>query len=611
MQQNNNMNQAIEYQISPFHPAAHVFRVTLSVREPDPLGQQLVLPAWIPGSYMIRDFARNILCVSASCEGQPVALKKLDKHSWQAAPVQGILVVVYEVYAWDLSVRGAHLDTTHGFFNGTSVFLRVSGQEEKPLLVTLEPPPEGAAEGWRVATSMPQQDVDEAGFGQYQVVDYAHLVDYPVEMGNFHELGFSVANVPHRMVFTGKLLNLDNQRLADDLAAICQQHAGMFGELPIDRYLFLTMVTGDGYGGLEHLDSTALMCKRDDLPYPGMGKMNKDYRNYLGLCSHEYFHLWNVKRIRPKVLKEADLSAEVHTELLWAFEGITSYYDDLALVRSGCIDAESYLELLATTITRVMRGSGRLRQSVAESSFDTWTRFYKQDENAPNAIVSYYSKGALVALGLDVTLREATRDKVSLDDFMRKLWQDFGQPDVGVEEGDLEKLAAQLAGQDLGDFFQRNVHACEELPLAQWLEYFAIGYRLRPSRGPEDWGSSGRSGEEQDPQHALGARYRQKGDFVELTQVYDQGPAQRAGLSAGDCLLALDGIQVSAAGLQSMLDRLQTGSEVRVHAFRRDELMSFLLPVVPPVADTCELWLLGEEECTSSQLRRRRRWLGL
>ncbi len=604
------MADLIEYRIVPFNPRAHLYRVTLIVKNPDPGGQILVLPAWIPGSYMIRDFARNIVSIGASCEGQPVKLTKLDKHSWQADPVEGTLAVTCEIYAWDLSVRGAHLDSTHGFFNGTSVFLRVVGQEDVPVVVVMEPPPLEEVSGWKLATSMVPRSIDDHGFGVYEAPDYECLVDYPVEMGTFREIDFKGAGVPHRMVLTGRLLNLDEDRLRRDLSSICTHHADFFGELPVDRYLFLTMVTGDGYGGLEHLDSTALMCKRDDLPFPEMGKATKDYRNFLGLCSHEYFHLWNVKRIRPRILKDADLSEEVHTQLLWAFEGITSYYDDLALVRSGCIDVESYLELLATTVTRVMRGRGRLRQSVAESSFDTWTRFYKQDENAPNAIVSYYSKGALAALGLDVTLREATGDRVCLDDFMRRLWREYGKTDIGVEESDLETLAADLAGRSLKGFFDHVVHGTEDLPLDSWFESLGIGYRLRSAQGLEDWGSSGRSADDDAPRHVLGARYRQQGDFVELTQVYDEGPAQACGLSAGDRLVAIGGIQVTAAGLQKLLDRQAPGGSVEVTAFRRDELMHFMLPLSPPPADTCELWLLPEKECTETQLRRRNQWLG-
>ena len=604
------MADLIEYRIVPFNPRAHLYRVTLIVKKPDSQGQKLMLPAWIPGSYMIRDFARNILSISASCEGRPVTLTKLDKHSWQADPVEGALAVTCEIYAWDLSVRGAHLDRTHGFFNGTSVFLRVVGQEDVPVVVVMEPPPAEEVSGWKLATSMLPRATDTHGFGVYEAPDYERLVDYPVEMGDFDEIDFMAAGVPHRMVLTGRLLNVDEDRLRRDLSAICSHHAEFFGELPIERYLFLTMVTGDGYGGLEHLDSTALMCKRDDLPFPEMGKASRDYRNFLGLCSHEYFHLWNVKRIRPRILKEADLSEEVHTQLLWAFEGITSYYDDLALVRSGCIDAESYLELMATTVTRVMRGKGRLRQSVAESSFDAWTRFYKQDENAPNAIVSYYSKGALAALGLDVTLRDATGDRVSLDDFMRRLWRKYGKTGIGVEETDLEGLAEELAGRGLKDFFDHVVHGTEDLPLDAWFESLGIGYRLRPARNLEDWGGSGRSTDEDGPRHVLGARYRQQGDFVELTQVYDEGPAQACGLSAGDRLVAIGGIQATANGLQKLLDRQPPGDAVEVQAFRRDELMRFMLPLRSPPADTCELWLLPEQECTDAQLRRRKQWLG-
>ncbi len=604
------MADLIEYRIVPFNPRAHLYRVTLVVDNPDPGGQRFALPAWIPGSYMIRDFARNIISLRGSCGGHPVQLTKLDKHSWQAAPVEGALTVTCEIYAWDLSVRGAHLDCTHGFFNGTSVFLRVVGQEDLPVTVTMEPPPPEEASGWKLATSMAPRSVDAQGFGVYEAPDYERLVDYPVEMGTFREIAFMAADVPHRMALTGRLLNLDEERLRKDLSAICAHHARFFGDLPVDRYLFLTMVTGDGYGGLEHLDSTALMCKRGDLPSPDMGKASAGYRSFLGLCSHEYFHLWNVKRIRPRVLKEADLSQEVHTRLLWAFEGITSYYDDLALVRAGCIDTESYLELLATTVTRVMRGRGRLKQSVAESSFDTWTRFYKQDENAPNAIVSYYSKGALAALGLDVSLREATDDSLNLDDFMRRLWQDYGKTDIGVEENDLETLAAELAGHSLQDFFDQVVHGTGELPLASWFASLGIGYRLRPARNQEDWGSAGRSEDDDSPRHALGARYRQQGDFVELLQVHEGGAAQAGGLSAGDRLVAVGGIQVTAAGLQQLLDRQASGASVEVQAFRRDELMCFRLPLCAPVADTCELWLLPDGECSDAQLLRRRQWLG-
>lgn len=598
----------IVYRINPRYPKRHLFQVVLTVEKPDPNGQCLSLPAWIPGSYMIRDFARHIVSIKATCEGTPVALSKLDKQTWQAEPVSDVLAVEYEVYAWDLSVRGAYLDTTRGFFNGTSVFLQVEGQESTPLLVQIEPPDRRGYEAWKVATSVPEKSVDQGGFGFYLADSYAHLVDCPVEMGIFQELQFAVEGIPHRMVISGKC-HFDAERISNDLHKICGQHVALFGELPINTYLFLTMGVGDGYGGLEHRDSTALLCKRDDLPARDMQEATKAYTRFLGLCSHEYFHLWNVKRIRPQVLKQVDLSREVHTELLWAFEGITSYYDDLALVRSGCISRERYLELLAQTGTRVMRGSGRFKQSVAESSFDAWTRFYQQDENAPNAIVSYYSKGALVALGLDMLLREHTQEACSLDHFMRRLWEDFGKRDIGVSENELENLASEMAGTDLSAFFSQAVHGTDDLPLEDWFASLGIGYRLRPARDQDDSGNVCEQPETLHPKPVLGARYRQQGDFVELVQVFDDGAAQCAGLSAGDKLIAIDGLQVSEKNLDTLLEQFATGDEVSVQAFRRDELMSFTLPIQLAPLDTCELWLLPEEQCTPQQLARHRSWL--
>lgn len=604
------MPDLIQYSISPSSPEAHIFAVTLVVKQPDDAGQVLSLPAWIPGSYMIRDFARHIVSIKASCEGDRVRLAKLDKQTWRADPVRGALTVVYEVYAWDLSVRGAHLDTRHGFFNGTSVFLQVAGQEHTAAVVMIDRPEGAEYLSWSVATSMPVRSVDGQGFGSYLTGSYQHLIDYPVEMGTYQELEFQVQGIPHQMAITGRC-SVDRQRLARDLQKICTHHAQFFGELPVSRYLFLTMAVGDGYGGLEHLDSTSLMCKREDLPVRDMSEITKGYRDFLGLCSHEYFHLWNVKRIRPELLKQGDLSHEVHTQLLWAFEGITSYYDDLALVRSGSIEPSSYLDLMARTVTRVMRGSGRLKQSVAESSFDAWTRFYKQDENAPNAIVSYYTKGSLVAFGLDMLLRDVTNDRYSLDQLMRMLWERHGKPDIGVPEDGLERLASELAGRDLSDYFTQAVYGTGELSLADWFASLGIGYRLRPAKNQEDWGGHCDNPADIQPRKDIGVRYKQQGDMLLLTHVLDAGAAQAAGLSAGDKMLAIDGIQVHKANLELLVSQPDQGAGLTVHAFRRDELMTFqLLPKDAP-SDTCDLWLLPDNECTGRQLLRRREWLAL
>jgi predicted metalloprotease with PDZ domain len=598
----------VEYRIRPGNPEAHLFEVELRIPDPDPDGQVLVMPAWIPGSYMIRDFARNIVSLRARCPAGPLDIEKLDKQTWRCAPCEGPLSVRCEVYAWDLSVRSAHLDTTHGYFNGTSVFLRAPGREDEPCLVRIDPPAGEAYQRWRVLTTLPPAEATARGFGLYRARDYEALVDHPVEMGEPTVVEFEAGGVPHRLAITGRH-RADLARIGSDLSAICSHHAALFGgPPPVERYLFLLTVVGDGYGGLEHRDSSSLICRREDLPREGEGEPGEGYRRLLGLCSHEYFHLWNVKRIRPERFIPYDLSREVHTRLLWAFEGITSYYDELALVRSGCIRPEGYLALLAATVSRVLRGSGRLRQSVAESSFDAWTRFYKQDENAPNAIVSYYAKGALVALALDLTIRLGTDGSRCLDDLMRALWREHGEPGTGVPEDGVERLAARVSGLDLSDFFRRFVHGTEDPPLADLLADFGVAMRLRPARNARDNGTAEPPAEDEAPAvPALGARFKAVGDWAEITVVPDAGPAQRAGLAPGDRVVAVDGVRAGPDNLEALIARLPEGATTPVHVFRRDELMSFELRAEIPPPDTCDLWLV--EDPGEARAARRAAWL--
>ena len=392
------------YRVGVASAAGHLFEVSLRIGAGGSTPRRLSLPAWIPGSYLIRDFARHIVAIGAETHGESVSLTKLDKQTWELAPTAGPVEVRYQVYAFDLSVRSAYLDATRAYFNGSSLLLRLHGAEGDPCELELVRPPadQGCGQGWTVETTLPAVAVDGAGFGRYAARDYWALIDHPVQCALHRAVEFEVQGVPHRAALSGRVEHCDLDRLAADLRAVCAYQARLFGALPLERYLFLLTAVGDGYGGLEHRDSCSLLCARDDLPAAGERDASEGYRKFLGLCSHEYFHLWNVKRIQPAVFSTADLAREVHTTLLWAFEGITSYYDDLALVRSGRIPVQGYLELLARSISRLFRTPGRRRQSLAESSFDAWTKFYKADENAPNAIVSYYLKGSLVAWGLGV-----------------------------------------------------------------------------------------------------------------------------------------------------------------------------------------------------------------
>ncbi|MCP4432599.1 MAG: M61 family metallopeptidase, partial [Gammaproteobacteria bacterium] len=378
----------LRYHITSRDPVTHYFNVSIVIESPDPAGQFLQLPNWIPGSYMIRDFSRHLIDITAFSQGNRLTIDQIDKSSWRVEPCSGELRMNYLVYAHDLSVRGAHLDHTHGYYNGTSVFLEVLGQSQQPCEILIEKPAVESSSKWRLATTLETVETEDDGFGLYQAKDYDDLIDHPVEMGEFIQLQFIACGVPHDIVLTGRF-ECDTERLSSDLQRICEHHIRFFGEpAPVDYYQFQVLVVGDGYGGLEHRSSTSLICSRDSLPKSGDIEVTDGYREFLGLCSHEYFHTWNVKRIKPAVFQPYQLQSETYTELLWAFEGITSYYDDLALARCGLIEPKAYLELLSQTITRVFRGKGATRQSAAESSFNAWTKFYKQDENAANAIVS-------------------------------------------------------------------------------------------------------------------------------------------------------------------------------------------------------------------------------
>jgi predicted metalloprotease with PDZ domain len=591
--------ETISYRIVPADPHAHLFDVRLTVAEPSRDGQALSLPAWIPGSYMIREFARNVVSIGARSGRRPIRLEKLDKHTWRAAPTRGVLVVDYRVYAWDLSVRSAHLDATHGFFNGTSVFLRVDGQEDRPCTVDVEPPRGVGGDDWKVATTLPEAGAPRHGFGRYRAEDYDALVDHPVEMGRFRFGSFVAGGARHEIAITGRT-DVDMSRLCRDLEPVCNAQVALFEPRsrrpPFDRYLFLATAVGEGYGGLEHRASTALLCGRNDLPHRHMKGMPDGYRSFLGLASHEYFHAWHVKRIRPAAFVPYQLGRENYTRLLWVFEGFTSYYDDLMLVRSGVIGVDAYLKSLGKTVGQVLRGAGRLLQSVAESSFDAWVKYYRQDENSPNAVVSYYAKGSLVALALDLEIRRRTAGRRSLDDVMRLMWRDFGRGSYrgghlprGVAEDDMPRLVRQATGLELRERIDAWAYGTADLPLAALLRPFGI-----------DW-----SAKAADDAPSLGIRVATRGADLAIASAANGGAAHRAGLSAGDVLVAVDGLRVDEKSLKALLARRRAGDRVTVHAFRRDELLAVQATLRPPEPTEVTLAVRGGQP---NPLRRG--WLG-
>ena len=555
---------------------------------------------------MIREFARHIGRVAAHCGGDRVACEKINKCTWQCAPINDVLVLTYTVYAWDLSVRGAHLDDTHGFFNGASVFMLVEGQRKSACEIEIVRPAGDCYRGWKVATSLagPTAGDDGRDFGMYHAENYDALIDHPVEMGTFTHATFDACGVKHHVVLTGRH-RADKPRLTKDLQKICEAQIRLFepetAKAPMMEYWFLITVVGEGFGGLEHRASTALIVGRDELPLANEPRVTTGYRKLLSLASHEYFHTWNVKRIMPERFVPYDLTQENYTKQLWFFEGFTDYYDDLMLVRSGVISVLEYLELEADGIGRVLSQAGRTKQSVADSSFDSWIKYYRQDENSPNSIVSYYQKGALIGLALDLMIREATQDRYSLDDVMRDLWTRFGKPGIGVPEGEIERVSTEVAGIDLSGFFALTVYGTADPDLTRLLA--TAGVTL-------SWRANGTTGAKT-PERVLptlGAKLASEsnGD-AKLAQVFDGGSAMGAGLSAGDTIVAVDRLRVNAGNLERRIRTYDIGSTLDVIAFRRDEMMEIKLTLIEPTTSTCVLTL---SESPPEAKTRRTNWLG-
>ncbi|WP_439519716.1 M61 family metallopeptidase [Hydrogenophaga sp.] len=515
---------AVRYTVSVLSAHAHLFAITLSVPSPAK-NQRVSLPVWIPGSYLVREFSQHLQQLRAWQGGQPVDLKQLDKHRWQVNCVAGKpLELRYEVHAFDASVRTAFLDATRGFFNATSLCLQVLGQEDEPHALEIERGP--ATENWQVATGLTPHRVDAEGFGQYRARDYDELADCPVEMGRFWSGQFMAGGVPHRFVVSGAGAWVDSAKLLEDTRRICETQIafwhGKGGEKPpFDRYVFMLYASGDGYGGLEHRNSTALICQRSDLPRqratgekPAALKATDGYTTLLGLISHEYFHTWNVKRLRPAEFARYDYDAENHTELLWFFEGFTSYYDDLVLRRAGLIDEACYLQLVAKTLNQVRQTPGRLVQTVAQASFDAWVKYYRIGENTPNATVSYYTKGALVALCLDLVLR--AEGHTSLDAVMRELWQRCkGGP---MREADLLRALKRLGKRSFEGEIAAWVHSTAELPLPSLLQ--EAGAKVTHEKAPLA--------------QQLGLRVAEVNGSVVLKNVLRGGAAEAAGMAPGD-----------------------------------------------------------------------------
>jgi predicted metalloprotease with PDZ domain len=583
-----------------------LFEIECRIDDPAP-EQRFSLPAWIPGSYLLREFARFVVGIEASCAGKSLPVEKIESSAWVVRGARAELTLTTQVYALDQSVRGAYLDRRRAYFNGPCVFLLPEGRDAERIEVTLEAPTNPLCEAWRVATALARVDVNEHGFGVYGAADYDELLDHPVEISDFESVEFEAAGVPHHLVVAGRFES-DLDRVAADLKQVCETQIEFFGApAPFDRYWFLCHVAGgDGWGGLEHRASTSLIFGRDDLPKAGESGVPRDYQRFLALASHEYFHTWHVKRTKPAAFMPYRLDRRVHTRQLWVFEGITSYYQELMLLRSGVIGVPAFLQRIAETFTRVYRAPGRLRQSLADSSYDAWDILYKPEANHPNSSISYYTKGALVALALDLTMRRASAGKSSLDDVLRELWRRYGTHGVGVPEDGFEALAIEIGGADLARFFAAAIRGTDDLPLAELLGAFGVRLELRAALGPEDKGGTPRSGNGE--LLALGVGFREHASGLELTTVLDGGPAQRAGLNPGDVLIAVDRLKVSERNLKRRLARFEPGERITASVFRGDELIEVGLVLRPAPLDTC--YLAVDEQAAPDAAQRRRAWLG-
>ncbi|MDX1406047.1 MAG: PDZ domain-containing protein [Woeseiaceae bacterium] len=599
------MAKAHYYKITPKDPGAHIFEVTVTVEKPDPNGQVFSMPAWVPGSYMIRDLARHVVSIRAQANGADIGLEKIDKSSWRTEASKSAITLTAEIFAYDLNVRGAHLDTTHGFFDGACVFPAVSGQQDLPCELEIRPPP--ADDDWRVVTSMRSRTAEKYGFGKFTAEDYAELIDHPVEMGKLQIAEFEVSDIPHIFAVRGHV-HFDIARVCHDLATVCTYQLQLMGKPKgFDRYVFLLYVQEKAYGGLEHRWSSSLACSRRDLPGRGESGVSARYQKFLGLCSHEYFHLWNVKRIKPEKFELFDLSREVHTGLLWVFEGVTSYYDHLTLVRAGLVSRERYLEHLGRAITRLNRSRGRLRQTLEQASFDSWTHFYQASVNASNATVSYYTKGSLVALALDLTIRKDTQGEKSLDDVIRKCWSLYGETGKGMPERGFEAVARSVSGLELADFFERFVRGTTELPLQGLLRDFGINLHMRPAGNSDDVGGKP-SANDAPPPPWIGAQFEEREGKSTVALVHTGSPAEKAGLAPGDIAVALDDLRLGTDNVDLRLREHHVGDTVTVSAFRDEHLMKFAVKLAAPPEDTCYLAFDDKADAGSKKLREA--WLG-
>ncbi len=578
----------IHYTIAMPQPQTHLYHLTVEVPNLDGMATDFVLPGWTPGSYLIREYARHLQAFAAcgAASGAPLPWHKTAKDTWRIQHGDHTSVrVTYQVYAHDLSVRTSHLDASHGYFNGANVFLYIPGRTAEPLLLYIQPPPRS---GWYITTGLEPHTAPNT----FLASDYDELIDCPVECGTHRLHTFDVDGIEHRIALWGHG-NEDEQRLVADTRRIVETERDLFGGLPYPHYTFIIHLA-DRYGGLEHRNSVTNIIDRWSF------QPRASYERFLELQSHELFHAWNIKRIRPAALGPFDYQRENYTRLLWTVEGVTSYYDRLLLVRAGLLSRERYLEQLAEDIVRLQSQPGRALHSLEQSSFDAWIKFYRPDEHSTNSSISYYLKGSLVILLLDLDIRQRTGGARSFDDVLHWLHERYPPEQPGIPEEDAYQQAIEQAtGAAPGtynDFFERYIRGTAELDYASALQ--AVGLRL-------EWSHSAKH--DNTPPAWFGLTLKQEQGRTLVGNVRSDGPAWEAGIAPGDELIALDGFRINQDQLRTRLHSYRPGSEVVLSLFRRDELLH--LPLTLAAAPPDRLRLRRVEHPTAEQEQLYRAWL--
>jgi predicted metalloprotease with PDZ domain len=544
------LGQSIHHTLSMPNPETHYFHVETELSDFDEETIVMSMPVWTPGSYLVREFSKNINRVRATDEkGNDLTVQKIRKNKWMIISQGAKKVnVKYEVYAFELTVRTSFLDRTHGYLNGTSVFMYPEGHMDMKGMLTVIPHESFE----KISTPLPKASEGEqtdAGT-TFSFENYDELVDSPIEIGNQETFSFDAAGVKHHVAMYGPG-NYDVERLKVDMAKIVEASTAVFEENPNKEYWFIIHNTDAGGGGLEHKTSTTLNVNR--WTYDG-----SDYLGFLSLVAHEYFHLWNVKRLRPKSLVSYDYDNENYTDLLWVMEGFTSYYDELLLRRAGFYTEDAFLRKLKSTLNWVESSTGNRVQPVAHASYDAWIKAYRPNENSRNTTISYYSKGSLVAVTIDAMIIESSNGKKSLDDFMQLLYKKYYKDEnTGMTPEQFQESLEKFVGKDLDQFFNDYVYGTKTVAYAQYFK--GLGLDIEKV---------------QDKSVALGVSMSQSGGQLMVRGVTSNSPAEKGGLSPNDEIIAFNGFRVDDSDLSQFLGSLNVGDEFNLIISRDKQLMS-------------------------------------